>query len=117
MRKELFVCSKAGFVPADAFTGVHPRETALNWCKHYDIPPEHFIQEMHCMHPKYLEASLSHSLKNMWLDHLDLLYLHNTAEMQMPEVGKLEYMRRLRDAFQFLEQARRQNNIRYYGLV
>src|SRR5690554_545884 len=79
--------------------------------------PFFFEQEMHCMHPAYLEASLSHSLKNMWLDQLDLFYLHNTAEMQLPEVGKLEYMRRLRDAFHFMEQARKQNNIRFYGMV
>jgi hypothetical protein len=37
---------------------------------------------------------------------IDLLYLHNVMEVQLPAVGREELMRRLRAAFETLEGAR-----------
>lgn len=48
---------------------------------------------------------------------VDLLYLHNPAEMQLPALGSEAFMQRLKKAFQWAEGARRQGLIRAYGLA
>jgi aryl-alcohol dehydrogenase-like predicted oxidoreductase len=61
----------------------------------------------HCMHPAYLSDQLERSLENLQLDTLDLLYLHNASESQMPIVGVDNFTLRLIKAFEWAEQARK----------
>ena len=69
------------------------------------------------MAPAYLEDQLNQSLANLGLQTLDLMYLHNAAESQIPEIGRELFMKRLKLAFEFYEQARADGRIRYYGLA
>lgn len=48
---------------------------------------------------------------------VDLLYLHNPAEMQLTAHGADAFMQRLKAAFKWAEEARRQGLIRAYGLA
>lgn len=47
---------------------------------------------------------------------LDVYYLNNVADSQLPQLGKLPFEDKLSKAFEFLEQARSEGKIKHYGL-
>ncbi|MGI0090189.1 MAG: aldo/keto reductase, partial [Nitrososphaerales archaeon] len=81
------------------------------------IRPDEIVDSSHCMTIPYLKHELKRSLSNLKLDTVDLLYLHNSAEAQIPSVGKKQYLEDLRDAFSYYESARKEGCIRFYGLA
>lgn len=120
-RDELFICSKNGFISPDA-ERQQRGEDFREWfrSRYMDsgmIQPGDIAGGMHCMAPAYLDDQLTQSLSNLGLATLDLIYLHNAAESQLPEVGREEFMRRLRLAFEFYEKARADGRIRFYGMA
>lgn len=48
---------------------------------------------------------------------MDLLYLHNAAESQLPVVGLEVFLQRLKAAFLELEMLKTQGKLRGYGLA
>mgnify|MGYP003940972807 CR=1 FL=1 len=120
-RDEIFICSKNGFISPDA-ERQQRGEDFREWfrTRYIDsgmIQPEDIVGGMHCMAPAYLEDQLNQSLANLDVGTLDLIYLHNAAESQLPEIGRETFMRRLRQAFEFYEKARAEGRIRYYGMA
>jgi aryl-alcohol dehydrogenase-like predicted oxidoreductase len=120
-RDEIFLCTKNGFISPDAERQQRGEDFRDWFQKRYMhsglIQPEEIVGGIHCMAPAYLDDQLNQSLANLGVETLDLLYLHNAAESQMPEVGRQEFMRRLQLAFEFYEKARADGRIRYYGLA
>jgi len=120
-RDELFICSKNGFISPDATLQAQGEDFRAWFQQHFIAPgkitPQDIAGGMHCMTPAYLDDQLSRSLDNLGLQTLDLMYLHNAAESQIPEVGRAVFMDRLKLAFEFYEQARKDGRIRYYGLA
>jgi aryl-alcohol dehydrogenase-like predicted oxidoreductase len=120
-RDELFICSKNGFISPDAAMQAKGEDFRAWFQQHFltsgKITPQDIAGGMHCMAPAYLNDQLNRSLENLGLQTLDLMYLHNAAESQIPEVGRQVFMDRLKLAFEFYEQARRDGRIRYYGLA
>ena len=55
------------------------------------------------MHPSFLEHQLQQSLDNMGLETLDIMYLLNAAESQMPLIGEQAFYDKLAKAFEFYE--------------
>jgi hypothetical protein len=53
----------------------------------------------HCLAPACIRASLASSLAKLRLETLDLLYLHNPAEVQLEARGKAGFFEVLRTAF------------------
>lgn len=53
------------------------------------------VGTVHCMNPNFLENQLETTLSNLGLETLDLYYIHNPAESQLPLVGYEKYMERL----------------------
>jgi len=120
-RDELFICSKNGFLSPDADLQSKGEDFRTWFQEHFihsgKITPDDIAGGMHCMAPAYLEDQLNQSLANLGLQTLDLMYLHNAAESQIPEIGRELFMKRLKLAFEFYEQARADGRIRYYGLA
>lgn len=117
-RDELFVCSKNGYISPDAhqqedFKAYFMRE----YLESRKISPTDIAGGVHCMAPTFLEDQLERSLENLGLETLDLMYLHNGAESQLPVVGPEGFGERLRSAFEYYESARDAGKIRYYGLA
>ena len=116
-RGELVICTKGGYLP---FDGAPPRDVR-------QYVEQNFIETgiatwgdiaggSHCMTPRYLESQLQQSLRNMNLDCVDVYYVHN-PESQLTAVSGEEFWRRLRAAFEFLEQSVRARRIQNYGVA
>ncbi len=117
-RDELFVASKNGFLTPDAQAKMPFKEYFQKTFIDTEIvKPEDIAGGMHCMSPSYLDDQLNRSRENLGLQTLDLMYLHNAAESQIPEIGREAFLARLEEAFTFYEEARSENRVRYYGLA
>lgn len=116
-RKQLFICSKGGFVPEDADQGIPGQIYIKNLIDKQIISEEDFVGACHCMHPKFLEDQLEKSLENLGLETLDLYYLQNAAEVQLPLIGEAKFYERLSKSFEFFEQKIQQGKIKSYGLA
>src|SRR5256884_3869922 len=116
-RDEIVVCTKGGYLP---FDGAPPRDVRSYIEENFVRPGiagwSDIAGGSHCMTPRYLENQLKQSLRNMNMECVDVYYVHN-PESQLSAVPADEFLRRLRAAFEFLEQAVRESKIKYYGVA
>ena len=116
-REEIFLSTKGGFLTPDA---AEPGDPQAYFEREYIGPgilrPQDVVAGCHAMSPSFLGNQLDRSLKNLGVDCVDLYYIHN-PETQLGEVPREEFVRRLRDAFTFLESAVAGGKIRFYGLA
>jgi aryl-alcohol dehydrogenase-like predicted oxidoreductase len=116
-RDELVVCTKGGYLP---FDGSPPRDVR-RYVEETFVRPgiaefADFVGGSHCMTPSYLDNQLAQSLKNLEIDCVDVYYIHN-PESQLGDVSEEEFYKRIEAAFAFLETARAQSRIQYYGVA
>lgn len=116
-RDQLFVASKIGYIPEDADRGITGEKYVENLINNKIITNEDIVGEVHCMTPGYLNHQIDESLKNLNCETLDLMYLHNSVEQQMPIIGEQNYYEKLAKAFEVFEKAVQDNKIRSYGLA
>lgn len=118
-RENLFIATKAGFIPSDTSKSASPRRIAAEWAATYgaEFPSEEIVEGKHCIAPACLEMSIKASTENLGVKTIDLLYLHNVAEKQLPSMSLGEVMGRLKKAFKYLEKRRADGAIRFYGLA
>jgi aryl-alcohol dehydrogenase-like predicted oxidoreductase len=114
-RDEILIASKAGFLP---FDGKRPQNARSDFEARYVRPGifrwEDVVAGCHCMTPRYLAAEIEKSRENLGLSTIDVYYLHN-PEMQLDEVPRGEFLRRVRHAFEALEAKVVEKKIRWYG--
>jgi aryl-alcohol dehydrogenase-like predicted oxidoreductase len=118
-RAEIVVATKGGFVP---FDGSAPGSAAAARAyveRTYFVTgvcaPEQMTRSLqHCMAPRYLEDQIGRSLGNLGVDSLDVYYIHN-PETELPEVGRPEFERRIRAAFEQLEAEVAAGRVGRYG--
>jgi aryl-alcohol dehydrogenase-like predicted oxidoreductase len=117
LRAELVLCTKGGYLP---FDDVPPRDVRRYLEETFVRPGiaefSDFVGGSHCMTPSYLDHQLSQSLKNLGVECVDIYYVHN-PESQLGVVSEDEFYARIASAFQFLETARSQMRIQYYGVA
>src|SRR6185369_15358122 len=116
-REELVICTKGGYLP---FDGAPPRNVAQYVNETFVQPGiasfEDFVGGSHCMTPSYLQSQLDQSLRNMGIEDVDVYYIHN-PESQLQYVSEQEFYGRLRQAFERLEENRRQGKLAHYGVA
>jgi aryl-alcohol dehydrogenase-like predicted oxidoreductase len=114
-REELFICTKAGYMP---FDGDLPPDPGGYLRKEYVdsglAPMNEIAGGSHCMAPAYLADQLERSRRNLGLETIDVFYVHN-PETQLGHVSEDVFYERLRRAFEFLESAVGDGKIRCYG--
>ncbi len=114
-RSEIFVASKAGFLP---FDGSPPNDARSYFERAFVgaglVATADIVGGIHCMTPRYLSHQLDCSLKNLEIECLDLFYVHN-PEIQLGSVSREEFENRLCQAFEALEEAVAAGRIRMYG--
>ena len=117
-REELFISTKNGYVTNDGDLKEEFWEYIHNTLvKRSIIKPNDISSGYHCMTIPYLEDQLKRSLNNLGFDCIDLMYLHNAAEGQLQDISKEEFMKNLKEVFEFYEKRRKEGTIRYYGMA
>lgn len=116
-RDEVVICTKGGYLP---FDGAPPRDVRQYVEETFVKPGIAGLADIaggaHCMTPRYLQSQLSQSLANMGIDCVDVYYVHN-PESQLSAVSTEEFWKRLRAAFEFLEDSVANGTIGTYGVA
>ncbi len=116
-RDEFVVCTKGGYLTPD---GAMPEDPNRYFFEEYIQKGIFTAKEIaagsHCMATRFLENQLGRSLKNFGLECVDVYYLHN-PETQLAEIPRVEFLKRTRQAFEFLEAAGKAGKIQYYGMA
>ena len=117
-RDQIFVSSKNGYVTNDAdvqlgfWEYVKQEYTDKGIVKEGDITSGY-----HCMTVPYLSDQLDRSLKNLNLECIDLMYLHNGIEGQIKDISKEQFLKNLESVFELYEQKRKEDKIKFYGMA
>lgn len=116
-RDEVVVATKGGFIP---FDGGYPADPA-GWFRSALLEPgiaapDEVVANCHIMTPRYLEAQIAWSRRNMGLEAIDIYYVHN-PETQLAEIPRSEFLVRIRGAFELLERAAAEGTIGIYGVA
>ncbi len=117
-RDEILVATKIGYLAPDAEAGVPaPEWIERELLRPGILAPEDVVNGSHAMTPRFLEDQFERSRRNLGLETIDLLYLHNAPDAQLPVVGATEFARRLEEAFETLEAFRASGRLGWYGLA
>ncbi|MFA7657409.1 aldo/keto reductase [Acidithiobacillus thiooxidans] len=116
LREEFFVVGKGGFL---TFTGGRP-EDPLAFFREEVVAKglgkeEDLAQNVHCLSPEYIAWQLDDLRSQTGLETLDV-FLVDQPEVHIPLIGKERMYQKLLQVFTVLEQAVKENKIRYYGI-
>lgn len=115
-RDEVFIATKGGYIPFDGDVPENPSayirekyvETGL-------VPPEETVQA-NCLASEFLRDQVSKSLQNIGVESVDLYYVHN-PETHLREASSDEFERRLRRAFETIEEEVDAGRVGAYGVA
>jgi aryl-alcohol dehydrogenase-like predicted oxidoreductase len=117
-RDQIFVSSKNGYVTNDADIQEDFMEYVMRELGKPGIVKEGDITSgYHCMTMPYLSDQLDRSLKNLDLECIDLMYLHNGIEGQIKDISKEQFLENLKSVFELYEQKRDEGKIKFYGMA
>jgi len=117
-RDEVFVATKSGYLAPDAESRLEPGEWVREELLRPGVlKPSEVVDDCHAMTPNYLADQFERSRRNLLLDSVDLLYLHNGPDAQLPVVGREEFECRLEAAFGFYESLRSRGLLGAYGIA
>ena len=117
-RDQIFVSSKNGYVTNDADIKEDFMQYVMRELGKPGIVKEGDITSgYHCMTTSYLSDQLDKSLKNLNLECLDLMYLHNGIEGQIKDISKEQFLENLKSVFELYEQKRDEGKIKFYGMA
>jgi aryl-alcohol dehydrogenase-like predicted oxidoreductase len=116
-RDEIVICTKAGYLTPD---GAMPSDPNRYFFEEYIqkgvFTAKDITAGCHCITPAYLQNQLTRSTRNLGVDCIDVYYLHN-AETQLTEISKQDFLKRVKEAFVFLESAAARGQIQFYGMA
>jgi aryl-alcohol dehydrogenase-like predicted oxidoreductase len=117
-RNQIFLCTKNGYLTNDGDVNQEFWEYVKNEYSNQGVIGEGDVSSgYHCMTVPYLNDQLERSLKNLGVDCIDLLYLHNAVEGQINDVSREAFLKNLRLVFELYEQKRREGKIKFYGMA
>ncbi|MEK6831676.1 MAG: aldo/keto reductase [Thermoproteota archaeon] len=117
-RDQIFISTKNGYVTNDADVKQEFWEYIKNEYTQKGVIKEGDVTSgYHCMTIAYLDDQLERSLKNLGLDCIDLMYLHNAVEGQIKDVSKEKFLENLKSVFELYEQKRKEGKIKFYGMA
>ena len=114
-RDEVVIASKAGFLTFDSDVPPDPNGYfRREYLETGTVRPEEIVGGMHCIAPAFVGNQLERSRRNLNLETIDIYFLHN-PETQLQAVPRQEFLRRMRLAFEKLEEAVAGGAIGCYG--
>lgn len=117
-RDQVVIATKGGFVPFEGARPPDPRRWVYQTYIESGLahPNEFAATYQHCFAPKFLEAMIAHSRRNLGAETIDIYYLHN-PETQRISNTHTTFRRRMLDAFETLEDAVARRDIATYGVA
>ncbi|MCI4358229.1 MAG: aldo/keto reductase [Thermoplasmata archaeon] len=117
-RDEVFLASKNGYLAPDAESAVPlDRYVDVELVRKGHLRPADIVDGSHAMSVAFLTDQFERSRQNLGVETLDLLYLHNASDAQLPVVGRVEFLVRLRKAFELYESFRASDHLVAYGMA
>lgn len=117
-RDAVVVCTKAGYVPLDGDPPASRDDYQAYLRREYFGPgvlqPGELVSGGHAMTRAFLRDQLQRSLRNLGVARIDYYYLHN-PEHQLSVVTREEFGKRMRAAFETLEELVGEGLIASYG--
>jgi len=115
-REQLVVCTKGGYIPFDGSVPPDPSAYVRDTYVRPGILRPEDVVGAHAMTPQWLKDQLGRSLANLGLASVDVYYVHN-PEGQLATVPRPEFLRRIRAAFELLEQEVAAGRVGRYGVA
>jgi aryl-alcohol dehydrogenase-like predicted oxidoreductase len=119
-REELVVCTKGGYIPLDRTPPASREEYRAYVHREFIEPqilhPDEIVAGGHSLAPRFLRYCLAKSRQNLGLRTIDVYYLHNPGQ-QLSAVSQADFLRRLRAAFEVLEEAATRGEVGVYGIA
>ncbi|HKV90698.1 MAG TPA: aldo/keto reductase [Thermoplasmata archaeon] len=116
-RESVFVATKNGYLAPDAEAGLSPEDwIQRELLRPGVLRPADIVDGSHAMSRSYLADQFERSRANLGLETIDLMYLHNAADAQLPVVGRDVFFARLAEAFEYYESQRDAGPLGAYGL-
>lgn len=120
-RDDLTIVTKVGYIQGQNYKTALKRDESG---KPFPEVVKYADGLWHCIHPEFLEDQLSHQLTRLNLNFIDVYLLHNPEYFLMDALkreveqseAQQEYYRRIRKAFEFLEQKVQDGVIGAYGI-
>lgn len=117
-REDIFLSTKNGYVTSDADTHQDFWEYINEqYVKRGAIRPGDISSGYHCMSISFLEDQLNRSIKNLGVDCIDLMYLHNAVEGQYQDLSQEALLEKIAKVIRWFESQRKARRIQYYGLA
>ena len=117
-RDQIFVSSKNGYVTNDADVQLGFWEYVKQEYTQKGIVGEGDITSgYHCMTPSYLSDQLDRSLRNLDVECIDLMYIHNAVEGQIKDISREKLLENLKSVFELYEQKRDEGKIQFFGMA
>ncbi|MCI4324361.1 MAG: aldo/keto reductase [Thermoplasmata archaeon] len=117
-RDEIFVSTKNGYLAPDGEADVGPQPwIERELLRPGILRPSDIVDGSHAMSRAFLADQFARSQKNLGLASIDLMYLHNAGDAQLPVVGHDEFYQRLETAFTFYESLRDRGDLGAYGIA
>ncbi len=117
-RDQIFLCTKNGYVTNDAEVQLDFWEYVKKEYAQKGVIKEGDVTSgYHCMTLPFLSDQLDRSLKNLDLECVDLMYLHNAVEGQIKDISKEQFLENLNAVFELYEQKRDEGKIKFYGMA
>ena len=116
-RDDVIISTKGGYIPFDADANADPREFfEETFLKTGLIDTNEMTPQGHFLGKDFLRWCFEKSLENLKTDYIDVYFIHNPEE-QLLFCEKDDFYRKLREAFELLEELVALGKLRYYGLA
>jgi aryl-alcohol dehydrogenase-like predicted oxidoreductase len=117
-REEVFIATKNGYLAPDGESTLGPEAwIERELVRSNVLRPADIVDGSHSLSRTFLADQFERSRTNLGLEAIDLMYLHNAADAQLPVVGREEFLSRLTEAFRLYESLRDEGKLGAYGLA
>ena len=114
IRDAVVVATKGGYIAFDGAVPADPRAYVHSQFIATGLATASDIVDWNCIAPRYIDAQVEHSLRNLGLECVDIYYLHN-PEAQLQKRARADFYKQLEDTFTILEGKVAAGKIRRYG--
>lgn len=80
------IMTKCGFLPVDIDSDLK-EDKIVDILVDLKVPKEEIVDNVHCVHPLFIDFSVQKSRLCLGVDKIDVVYLNNFSESQLAVIG------------------------------